>query len=112
VFPPQRLKLVVSKTQEKQRKSTATMVCPYRATTGFITAVLSIIYLHTTYADDGMNKQLVDNEEHKKKPMSPARRMALIVVLVLFHVDLFTTGYLRSGVKAGISIIHEASVQA
>jgi hypothetical protein len=87
------------------------MVCPYRATTGFITAMLSIFYLHSTYADDGMHKA-VGNEEHKKKPMSPARRMALIVVLVLFHADLFTTGYLRSGVKAGISMIQQASVQA
>jgi hypothetical protein len=113
VFPPQRLKLFVSKTLEKQEKSTETMVCPYRATTGFITAVLSMIYLHSTYADDGTNKKLVDNEDHKKKPMSPARRMALIVVLVLFHVDLFTTGYFRSGVKAGISmVIQQASVQA
>jgi predicted histidine transporter YuiF (NhaC family) len=88
------------------------MVCPYRATTGFITAVLSIFYLHSTYADVGMNKKLVDNEDHKKTPMARARRMALIAVLVLFHVDLFTTGYLRSGVKAGISIIQQASVQA
>jgi hypothetical protein len=85
------------------------MVCPYRATTGLITAVLSIFYLHSTYADDdGMNKSGA-NEELKKKPMSPARRMALIVVLVLFHVDLFTTGYLRSGVKAGITMIQQAS---
>jgi cell division protein FtsB len=90
---------------KKARKQTKQMVCPYRAVTGLVTAFLSIIYLQSTFADenDPNNSKRKEEKSKKNANMSPARRMALIVVLVLFHVDLFTTGYVRLGVKAGIS---------
>ena len=75
------------------------MVCPYRLVTGFITASLSIFYLTSTAADaqDGFGGK--KEEQSKKKPLNPLPRMLLISALIIFHVDLFTTGYLRMGVK-------------
>ena len=80
------------------------MVCPYRLVTGFITAALSIFYVSRTLADaDGSttNQQNKSGVEHKKTkpPMSTARRSLLIAALILFHIDLFTTGYVRMGAK-------------
>lgn len=75
------------------------MVCPYKVTTGLITAIMSIIYVQSTFQDDAEKKKKVEEEGARKSPMSPERRMLLVTVLVLFHLDLFTTGYLRSGVK-------------
>ena len=78
------------------------MVCPYKATTGLITAIMSILYISSTFQDpeaEKKKKKAQFEEAEAKKPMSPARRMLLVTVLVLFHLDLFTTGYLRTGVK-------------
>eukprot|EP00521_Asterionellopsis_glacialis_P002581 CAMPEP_0195260244 /NCGR_PEP_ID=MMETSP0706-20130129/8463_1 /TAXON_ID=33640 /ORGANISM="Asterionellopsis glacialis, Strain CCMP134" /LENGTH=87 /DNA_ID=CAMNT_0040313935 /DNA_START=51 /DNA_END=314 /DNA_ORIENTATION=+ len=76
------------------------MVCPYKLTTGLITAALSIFYVSTTMAEanDEFSKSSQKNKS-QKTPMSPVRRMLVITVLVLFHADLFTTGYVRMGVK-------------
>jgi hypothetical protein len=93
------------------------MVCPYKAVTAFITTMLSIIYVYSTFADpehakNSSSSSLMlkwDDDETARKGknktsssssiMSSARRMLLVTVLVLFHVDLFTTGYVRLGVK-------------
>jgi hypothetical protein len=77
------------------------MVCPYKATTGLITAMMSILYISSTFQDpeDEKKKKKTEEAEAKKPTMSPARRMLLVTMLVLFHLDLFTTGYLRTGVK-------------
>ena len=89
------------------------MVCPYKATTGLITAMMSMYYITSTMADDphAAKKNNDDNntdgelklEETEAKKMS-ARRALTIALLVLFHVDLFTTGYLRLGVKQLMAI--------
>jgi hypothetical protein len=96
------------------------MVCPYKAVTGFITTILSILYVYSTFADpDTKNTREFsslkwddDDDETARKGknkassssssssiLSSARRLLLVTVLVLFHVDLFTTGYVRLGVK-------------
>lgn len=90
------------------------MVCPYKATTGFITAIMSILYVSSTFNNnvDGNNDDDDDtnnNTKNSQKPlqqkkkemmtMSSTKRAIVVTLLVIFHLDLFTTGYLRAGVK-------------
>ena len=91
------------------------MVCPYKATCALITTIMSIWYVSSTFADaentDRKESSSYDDEElskEKKKPVSPMRRILTIAVLVIFHLDLFTTGYLRMGVKQLIALGTEA----
>ena len=79
------------------------MVCPYKATTGLITAIMSVLFVSSTFANpdagNSSRKNFNDEAPEAKRQMSPIRRMLVVTLLVLFHLDLFTTGYLRSGVK-------------
>ena len=78
-----------------------TMVCPYRLVTGMITAALSILYVSKTLAEpmEECTEKSTQTEKSVAKPQSSTRRMFIITLLVLFHIDLFTTGYVRMGAK-------------
>lgn len=97
------------------------MVCPYRLATGMITAGLSIWYVKSTlYNEDDMKSSSDNNdlegidldayldddiEKYKepKKKVSPLRRAIVIGLLILLHIDILYTGYLRNYAKEGIS---------
>jgi len=100
------------------------MVCPYRLATGMITAVMSIWYVKSTlYNDDDMksdNNNLegidldaylngdddnIEKYKEPKKQVSPLRRAIVIGLLILLHIDILYTGYLRNYAKEGISQI-------
>ncbi|CAJ1945179.1 unnamed protein product [Cylindrotheca closterium] len=86
------------------------MVCPYKATCTLFAAMASIFYIRSTfdendftetsYAEDGTEKSV-----QTKKTMSPLRRAVTISLLIVFHIDLMFTGYLRSGVKEGLAML-------
>lgn len=79
------------------------MPCPYKTCTGLITAFLSMYYITATAEDVSKNEK--DNKAPKKMDL---RRMIIIALLVLFHIDLFTTGYVRLGVKQLIAAATES----
>mmetsp|Transcript_13712 Transcript_13712/g.20889 ORF Transcript_13712/g.20889 Transcript_13712/m.20889 type:complete len:85 (+) Transcript_13712:163-417(+) len=84
------------------------MVCPYKAITGLVTATLSIIYLSSCCSGEegkSVSSKKSNDSSSNLKTRSPIQRMLLITVLVIFHLDLFTTGYLRSSVKQLIAMM-------
>lgn len=80
------------------------MVCPYRLVTTAITATLSILYITKTTSPEqcaGAETGKTDDPASLKaggRRWTP-RTIALVIALVLLHVDLLVTGYLRAGVK-------------
>ncbi|KAL3939551.1 MAG: hypothetical protein SGBAC_005738 [Bacillariaceae sp.] len=85
------------------------MVCPYKATCTLIAAITSIFYIRSTFDEKGFTEiSYAEGGDEtrelgpKKKPMSPLRRGIIIALLIVFHIDLMFTGYLRAGVKAGL----------
>eukprot|EP00307_Rebecca_sp_RCC1486_P004379 CAMPEP_0119412700 /NCGR_PEP_ID=MMETSP1335-20130426/5043_1 /TAXON_ID=259385 /ORGANISM="Chrysoculter rhomboideus, Strain RCC1486" /LENGTH=89 /DNA_ID=CAMNT_0007437451 /DNA_START=59 /DNA_END=328 /DNA_ORIENTATION=- len=88
------------------------MVCPYRLVTTAITATLSILYITKATAPE----QAGGSEAHKQgdpalklgaRRWTP-RTVALVVALILLHIDLLVTGYLRAGAKDLIASFHGA----
>ena len=88
----------------------STMVCPYKATCTLFAAIASIFYIRSTF-DEGFSETSYAEDETttstktKKKAMSPLRRAVTISLLIVFHIDLMFTGYLRAGVKEGIAML-------
>lgn len=87
------------------------MVCPYRLVTTGITAVLSILYIRKTIAqsEDGDHPNATGKETgaRKKFTWTPGT-IAICVGLILLHVDLLVTGYLRHGAKDAFAWIYNA----
>eukprot|EP00526_Cylindrotheca_closterium_P029692 CAMPEP_0113617108 /NCGR_PEP_ID=MMETSP0017_2-20120614/8598_1 /TAXON_ID=2856 /ORGANISM="Cylindrotheca closterium" /LENGTH=89 /DNA_ID=CAMNT_0000526469 /DNA_START=11 /DNA_END=280 /DNA_ORIENTATION=+ /assembly_acc=CAM_ASM_000147 len=87
------------------------MVCPYKATCTLFAAMASIFYIRSTFDEDGFTETSSYAEDgtaksvQKKKAMSPLRRAVTISLLIVFHIDLMFTGYLRTGVKEGLAML-------
>lgn len=84
------------------------MVCPYRLVTTFFAAVASMFYIRSTFAEDvidaGSGKS-GEGRATKKKVMSSTKRSLIVSLLIVLHVDLLVTGYLRAGVKEGFAML-------
>lgn len=80
------------------------MVCPYRLVTTFFAAVASMFYIRSTFADDVIGKS-GEGTAMKKKVMSSEKRALIVSLLIVLHVDLLVTGYLRAGVKEGFAML-------
>ena len=92
------------------------MVCPYRLVTTGITAVLSILWIRRATAMPSAEEAHVQSLKSKqgadagacedacKRKWTPGT-VLLVIALVLLHVDLMFTGYLRAGVKDMIAQI-------
>ncbi|KAG8465592.1 hypothetical protein KFE25_002899 [Diacronema lutheri] len=93
------------------------MVCPYRLVTTAITAVLSILWIrkatappplaHNVAAAREGSAQLGADEQLAKPTAAPRRWTAstvlLVIGLVLLHIDLLVTGYLRGALKGFVA---------
>lgn len=89
----------------------ATMVCPYKATCTLFAAIASIFYIRSTFDESGFTETSYSDEDgteksvQTKKVMSPLRRAVTMSLLIVFHIDLMFTGYLRAGVKEGLAML-------
>lgn len=83
------------------------MVCPYKVCCTLVSAVLSIFYVASAFADADEQTTLSNKAAvvPTKKPMSAERRMITVALLVIFHIDLLFTGYLRAGFKEGVAVL-------
>jgi hypothetical protein len=84
------------------------MVCPYRLVTTFFAAVASMFYIRSTFAEDVIdagNGKSGEGTAAKKKGMSSEKRALIVSLLIVLHVDLLVTGYLRAGVKEGFAML-------
>lgn len=82
------------------------MVCPYKLTVTTLSAIASIFYIRTLEPkdEDEKNKGGGTIEKTNKTMVSSTRRMIMISLLVILHIDLIFTGYIRAGVKEGIAM--------
>lgn len=85
------------------------MVCPYKLTTTLFAAIASILFVRSTFAEEEVGGASRNSEGTmmKKKTMSSTKRMMIVSLLIVLHVDLLVTGYLRAGVKEGLAMLSE-----
>ena len=84
------------------------MPCPYKTCTGLITAFLSMYYIASTAEDASSSSSKKEDDKPASSPKKmDLRRTITIALLVLFHIDLFTTGYVRLGVKQLMAVATE-----
>eukprot|EP00980_Cylindrotheca_fusiformis_P004838 scaffold1034_cov127-Cylindrotheca_fusiformis.AAC.19 len=84
------------------------MVCPYRLVTTFFAAIASVFYIRSTFAEDdvgGESGKTGDQTVVKKTAMSSQKRALIVSLLIVLHVDLLVTGYLRAGLKEGFAML-------
>ena len=76
------------------------MGCPYTAIKALIGVIIGVLFISSTFAyPDAELKKKSLPEESKKETTWSTKRVLTTTLVVLFHIDLFTTGYVRAGLE-------------